>query len=390
MSQPPRVSVILPTFNRSGYLRQAIESVLAQTYPDFEIIVVDDGSTDDTRAVVAGFGDARIRYEYQANAGRSAARNRGLALARGEYIAFLDDDDLFLPDKLAVQVGFLDAHPEIGLAAGGAEVIAADGSLMGVWETWRDQPQLALPACLYACPLLTCGVLLRRPWLEALDRWFDPAMDRAEDTDFWIRLLVAGCPMAWTTAIVCAYRQHAASSQHDGERYYQSYLRLLDKLYARDDLPQAVLDERPALYAHNHALGACRAFAAGQIAAGQERLMLAAAAAPDAVHGKPPPVVVSLVGAAQSENRANPAVVLARVFEHLPPALAHLRAHRGYALSALHMQRVFDARAAQRRPPLRDWLRGVMYYPRWLTNRGVWSTLVRDLLLSRPAAGAPH
>lgn len=385
MNHPPLVSVIIPTYNRSAYLRQAIASVLAQTYPDFEIVVVDDGSMDDTAAVVAEFADTRIRYERQANAGRSAARNRGLALARGEYIAFLDDDDLYLPDKLAVQVAFLDAHREIGLAAGGAAVIAADGSPVGQWESGRDQRQLTLPACLYACPLLTCGVLLRRQWLQALDHWFDSNMDRAEDTDLWIRLLVAGCPMAWTPAVISAYRQHAASSQHDGERYYQSYLRLLDKLYVHNDLPQTVLDERPALYAHYHALGACRAYATGQIETGQERLLLAAAAAPDAVQGKPPPLVASLVGAAQSEDSADPAVLTARVFDHLPPSLAYLRAYRSYALSAPHMQRVFAAHAAQQRPRFEDWLRGVAHYPRWLANRGVWSILWRKMILPSTA-----
>ncbi len=384
----PRVSVVIPTYNRPVFLQQAIESVLGQTFGDFEILVIDDGSTSETRSVVEILNDPRIRYVRQENAGRSAARNRGLALARGEYVAFLDDDDLYLSEKLTVEVAFLDAHPEIGLMAGGAQIIATDGTFLRTWEPWRDQPQLTLPTCLYTCPVLTCSVLFRRRWLEALDPWFDPRMDRAEDTDFWIRLLAAGCPMAWTPTVVSAYRQHAASSQHDEERYYQSYLRLLDKLYARDDLPQAVLDERPALYAHYHALGACRAYAADQMEAGQERLMLAVAAAPDAVQGRPPRLVASLVGAAQSEDSADPAVLLAHVFDHLPPALAHLRAYRSYALSAPHMQRVFAAHAAQQRPKFEDWLRGVAHYPRWLANRGVWSILMRDLLLPKSSAGA--
>lgn len=387
MDYSPRVSVIIPTFNRSSYLRQAIASVLAQTWSDFEIVVVDDGSTDDTAAAVAAFDDVRIVTLRQDNAGRSVARNRGLAQARGEYIAFLDDDDLYLPDKLAVQTAFLDDYTEIGLAAGGARMIAADGSLLRTWQPWRGQPDLALPRCLYACPLLTCSVLIRRSWLATLDHWFDAEMDRAEDTDLWIRLLLAGCSMAWTQHVVCAYRQHPASSQGDAGRYQRGYLRLLDKLYARADLPPAVQVERAALYAHHYVVGACHAYAADQINAGQEGLQQAAAAAPQILTGQPPPIVASIVGAAQSNGVADPAALIDGVFRRLPPALASLRPYRRYALSALPMQRVFAAHTAHEQPRLADWLQGVWRYPRWLANRGVWSILVRDLLLRQAAPG---
>ena len=376
----PRVSVIIPTFNRSDYLRQAIASVLAQTFSAFEIVVVDDGSTDDTAGAVAVFNDPRIIYLFQENAGRSSARNHGLSQARGEYIAFLDDDDLYLPDKLAVQTDFLDAHQEIGLTGGGAQMISADGSPLRIWETWRDRPELTLPGCLYSCPLLTCSILMRRRWLAALDHWFDPKMDRAEDTDFWIRLLAAGCSMAWLPQVVCGYRQHPASSQANSERYQRGYLCLLDKLFARADLPPVVQAERQPLYAHYVVVGACHAYAAGQINTGQEGLQRAAAIAPQILIGKPPPIISSIVGAAQSDSNTDPADLIKVIFSGLPPNLARLRPYRRYALSALPMQRVFAAHAAHEQPRLVDWIQGVARYPRWLANRGVWSILVRGIL----------
>lgn len=104
----PRVSVIIPTYNRREYVQEAIDSALAQTFTDYEIIVIDDGSTDGTsEALQARYGN-RIHYEWQENQGESVARNRGIELARGEYIAFLDSDDLWHPEKLAKQIiGFV-------------------------------------------------------------------------------------------------------------------------------------------------------------------------------------------------------------------------------------------------------------------------------------------
>ena len=111
----PAVSVIIPTYNRAYIIEQAIESVLAQTFEDFEVIVADDGSTDDTAARIATIADPRLRYIPLPHAGApAAARNAGIRHARGDLLAFLDSDDLWKPDKLAREVAFLDGHPEAG------------------------------------------------------------------------------------------------------------------------------------------------------------------------------------------------------------------------------------------------------------------------------------
>ena len=119
------VSVIIPSYNRSRLCRQAVSSVLSQTYANVEVIVVDDGSTDDTEQVISGM-DERVRYIRQENAGVSAARNRGLEAARGELIAFLDSDDLWLPWKLEAQVGLLEAFPDVGMVW--TDMIAVDAN----------------------------------------------------------------------------------------------------------------------------------------------------------------------------------------------------------------------------------------------------------------------
>ncbi len=113
----PTVSVIIPTYNRRAYVQEAIDSVLAQTYTDYEIIVIDDGSTDGTgEALRERYGD-KIIYEWQENQGLSAARNRGIESSRGQYIALLDSDDLWMPEKLERQVACLSQHPEVAMVA---------------------------------------------------------------------------------------------------------------------------------------------------------------------------------------------------------------------------------------------------------------------------------
>ncbi|HEY5957340.1 MAG TPA: glycosyltransferase family A protein, partial [Polyangiaceae bacterium] len=123
----PKVTAVIPTYNRREYVQEAIDSIIAQTFRDYEIIVVDDGSTDGTReALPARYGE-RIRYLWQTNQGESAARNHALSLAMGQYIAFLDSDDLWLPDKLTKQVALLEQRQDIGAAFCQAWIINEHG-----------------------------------------------------------------------------------------------------------------------------------------------------------------------------------------------------------------------------------------------------------------------
>ena len=124
----PRVSVITPAYNTANYVGHTVESVLAQTFRDFELIVVDDGSTDNTRAVLRPYVDAgRLTYIYQDNAERAVARNTGLRHATGEYLAFVDADDVWMPHKLQQQVDVLDAHPGVAIVYGAARYIDPQG-----------------------------------------------------------------------------------------------------------------------------------------------------------------------------------------------------------------------------------------------------------------------
>jgi glycosyltransferase involved in cell wall biosynthesis len=191
MTEPapaPTVSVVIPAYNVAWCVRKAIDSVLAQDWRDLEIIVVDDGSTDDTATVLAGYGDA-IRVVAQPNGGMSNARNAGIRAARGEFIAFLDADDWWLPTKLSRQVRLMRDQPEVGFCSCAARVEHMDGSLANLWGC--PGPQASMLAYLFqggASVPGSCSAVLARRELVIAAGAFDESLRGAEDPDLWIRL----------------------------------------------------------------------------------------------------------------------------------------------------------------------------------------------------------
>ncbi len=212
MTCEPAVSIIIPTYNRSALLCEAIQSVLAQTCRDFEVIVVDDGSTDDTRQVVAGFGPP-VRYVYQDNRGRSAARNRGLREARGRYLLFLDSDDLLLPSSLEMLSACFDAHRGAGAVHSGCQYCDANAKPVHQVPT-EGQPsapfldRLALANVVGAIH----SVLVRREWLDRVDEH----LVICEDQDLWLRLAAMGCEFHRIDDVTCLYRLHAENTLATG------------------------------------------------------------------------------------------------------------------------------------------------------------------------------
>ena len=179
------VSVIIPTYNRAAFLREAIDSVLAQTEKNFELIIVDDGSTDATPEVVAAYAK-RLRYFYQPNAGAAAARNCGLQQAGGKFIAFLDSDDLWLPKKLARQLAWMDAHPEIMLCYTD-EIWIRHGVRVNQKKIHAKAGGWIYPLCLPRCIISPSSVLMRRELFEAVGG-FDEQLPICEDYDLWLRV----------------------------------------------------------------------------------------------------------------------------------------------------------------------------------------------------------
>jgi glycosyltransferase involved in cell wall biosynthesis len=181
----PQVSVIIPTFNRAWCLREALDSVLAQDFRGFELIVVDDGSTDDTPQMLGAYGES-IRLLRQENRGVSAARNAGVAAAQGDLIAFLDSDDIWLPGKLARQVEFFRRHPE-ALICQTEERWVKNGRRVNPGRRHRKRGGMIFEPSLELCLVSPSAVMLRRELLSRVGL-FDERLPACEDYDLWLRV----------------------------------------------------------------------------------------------------------------------------------------------------------------------------------------------------------
>ncbi|WP_425053115.1 glycosyltransferase family 2 protein [Psychromarinibacter sp. S121] len=193
----PKASIVVPAFNAAETLPETLRSLLAQTFPDFEIVVVDDGSTDRTVAVVRSFADRRIRIVQQPNRGLPGARNSGIDAARGEFIGFCDADDLWRPTKLAAHVAHLEANPQVGLSYSGSDLIDMESRPLKVAMRPRLRNVTAAHVFLRNPVGNGSAPVFRRAALDAIrwrpaqetvrDWWFDETFRQSEDIECWLR-----------------------------------------------------------------------------------------------------------------------------------------------------------------------------------------------------------
>lgn len=184
-ARAPLVSVIVPTFNRERFINAAIDSVLAQTYRHFELIVVDDGSTDTTPDLLAAYGDA-VRVIRQPNQGVSAARNTGIRASQGEYIALLDSDDYWKREKLACQIDFFSTHPDAGICQT-EEIWIRNGVRVNPKKKHRKYSGMIFEKTLPLCLVSPSAVMIRKSLLDEVGL-FDTRLPACEDYDLWLRI----------------------------------------------------------------------------------------------------------------------------------------------------------------------------------------------------------
>ena len=182
----PAVSVLMGVWNGAPRVREAVGSVLGQTMGDLELIVIDDGSTDGTPAILESFGDPRLRVERRARGGLTSALNRALALARAPLLARLDADDLAVPERLARQVAFLGAHPDVGLLGSAAREVDPSGRDIRTVCPPTDDAALRR-ALIRSNPFVHSSMMMRRAEVELVEG-YDPSFPVAQDYDLWMRL----------------------------------------------------------------------------------------------------------------------------------------------------------------------------------------------------------
>jgi hypothetical protein len=203
----PAVSVVLSIYNCEQYIRQAVDSILNQTYRNFEFIVINDGSTDNTAKLLSAYDgtDWRLRVYHQHNCGLVEALNRGCGLARGEYLARMDADDIAMPDRLITQVEFMENHPDIGLLGGAVEIVDSAGRPLRISANPKTDGEIRA-AFSYGCPFWHPTVMMRRNLFISAGGYRKVVVD-AEDCDLWLRMADC-CKLANLDSVVLKYRLH--------------------------------------------------------------------------------------------------------------------------------------------------------------------------------------
>ncbi len=259
-ARAPKISVLLPTYNYARFLPSAIESILAQTFRDFELLIADDASTDHTAEILAHYAavDPRLRtHIHPANIGMAPNWNWCLQHARGDYIKFLFADDLLAsPEALAQQAALLDAHPHATLAASPRLLIDSQNQITGCWDDLTPGPHHGPPLiarCLRTRRNLIgepSAVLFRR---RDATRGFDPSLRQIVDLEMWFHLLLRG-DLVYTKSPLVAFRRHAAQQTALNHRHHTPELEMIALLQRYLNQPAVTAHLRPGSFAHHQVL----------------------------------------------------------------------------------------------------------------------------------------
>jgi glycosyltransferase involved in cell wall biosynthesis len=257
------VSVIIPAHNAAPFICQAIESIFSQTLQPLEIIVIDDGSTDQTIQLVKNY-QASVRLLKQEKSGVSSARNVGIRQSKGEFVAFLDADDVFIePTKLEKQLGIiLEKHCDIVIS--GWQITDENLNPISDRSLWQEVPHLNLFNLIRSVPVLPSALLVRRSKLLEIDG-FDESLTNAEDVDLIFRLVLAGCRAEWLKEVTVAYRKHSTNATNQIRRQHQGMKKVLEKLFLRPDLPLSIRQIEHEIRYHSLIWSAFDCFLAGDL-----------------------------------------------------------------------------------------------------------------------------
>jgi len=302
VTKAPRVSAIIPTYNYARYVAAAVESVLSQSFEDLEIVVVDDGSTDDTSDTLRPLG-TRILYISQAHRGLAAARNLGIRVSRGRYVAFLDSDDLWLPDKVSMQVARLDAEPAVGLVYTEAALFNDESRTETPHGFWSEHPSGKILSRLLRRNVVPSPTPMVRRELFAQVGPFDESLSACEDWDMWIRIARVS-EFAYVDRMLAKYRVHSANMSLDQERMMAGRYRVLEKAFSAIGASSQARRLRRSVFSRWHADYAVHHFYAERYEQAKREVIRAIALHPGCLaHGQTAAVLMScLLGSATAKR----------------------------------------------------------------------------------------
>jgi glycosyltransferase involved in cell wall biosynthesis len=329
----PRVSVIIPTYNRSELLRVAVESVLAQTYPNIEIIVVDDGSTDDTATMMAQYAE-RVTYLQQTNRGVAVARNTGFRAASGEYVTFLDDDDLIIPTKIERQMQVLASRAEVSLVHCGYYHTDEAGNSMDRVVLLPEGEVLRPLVCRNF--IWVGAPLIRRQCLDVVGPFDEEIPSVSADWDMWLRIAQAGYPFACVQEPLGAYRIQRDSMLADVSGLEYATFTILDRVFSDPQLPADVVAVKEQAYGAWRFWISCRYYATGRWDDARRNLEGALALRPQLLNHLVD-LVQPLCDEALSLRVTDPLQFVADVLDHLPVGAYDLRRCRSHLLGRVYV-----------------------------------------------------
>ncbi len=373
-----QINVIIPAYNQADYLTESIQSVLDQTFGAFELVVVDDGSTDRTREVAHSFSDPRIRYIYQENKGLSGARNTGIQQSDAPYLLFLDADDRLLPHCLELHAKNLESETGTGMSVGGW--ILCDDRGKHLPNNVFPPASLSPASLLNGNPFPVHSVLSKRSWFEKAGL-FDESLNACEDWDLWLRFIMSGCKVSFLNEIMCVYRMHSGQMTRQAIRMKTAMLTVLKKTFSNPALPEDWKPLQEKAFAAAFVKAAAREYYAGLDMDARQDLERAVSLDPGLREGQAHQLADLLAGWADAPMVDDPLDFLERVYQKLPENLSVLKRRYRKDLARLSMQMAFRYHQNRDLSKARYFiLRAVRYQPTRLKNRGVLSILVQSYI----------
>jgi glycosyltransferase involved in cell wall biosynthesis len=328
----PLVSVVIPTFNGARWIREAIHSVLEQTYQDFEIVVVDNGSSDNTVERVKTFRDSRIRIiSHLAEQGPDFARKVGVHRAEGSIIAYLDQDDRFHRDKLKLHVDLLVGRPDVGFSYNPHFVCgSSEGSVRGIW---RPPATLTLEDVVLGFPIAPSVWVMRREWALRNDIWGEDMSLMGREVVICGRLLLLGCKFSAVHRVLNYRRLHAGRIIANLAQCYEAERRCQEIIFSDTRCPAALLAVRGKALMNRALSWAWVALYQGESQLAWRLLREALRIEPNFIAGDPCELVKFLLHNAADNDGVDHESTLVRIFSQLPTELAHISSQLRWAVA---------------------------------------------------------